>query len=126
VESTQKLIDNSSRAQNNLTAFTQQDGEVTFTSIGADENTEVEIGSVTKTFTTELLRQQVESGDIDLETTVDDIIEVEGSEVSDVTMLELANHTSGLPRLDKDNLGLVRTIFTENPYAGITQDDVFN
>src|SRR5699024_9318819 len=93
---------------------------------GADENTEVEIGSVTKTFTTELLRQQVESGDIDLQTTVGDIIEVEGSEVSDVTMVELANHTSGLPRLDKDNLGLVRTIFTEHPYAGITQDDVFD
>lgn len=68
----------------------------------------------------------MESGDIDLETTVGDIIEVEGSEVSDVTMVELANHTSGLPRLDKDNLGLVRTIFTENPYAGITQDDVFD
>jgi len=125
-ELAQKLRDNSSRAQNQITAFTLQDGEVTFAGIGADENTEVEIGSVTKTFTTELLRQQVESGDIDLETTVDDIIEVEGSEVSDVTMLELANHTSGLPRLDKDNLGLVRTIFTENPYAGISQDDVFD
>lgn len=72
------------------------------------------------------MRQQVESGDIELETTVGDIIDVDGSAVADVTMVELANHTSGLPRLDKDNLGLFRTIFTENPYTGITQEDVFN
>ncbi|MDN6247014.1 MAG: serine hydrolase, partial [Corynebacterium casei] len=125
-ELAQKIRDNSSSAQNQITAFTLQTGEATFAGLGADENTEVEIGSVSKTFTTELLRQQVESGDIELETTVGDIIDVDGSAVADVTMVELANHTSGLPRLDKDNLGLFRTIFTENPYTGITQEDVFN
>ncbi|MEY8577973.1 serine hydrolase domain-containing protein [Corynebacteriaceae bacterium 6-324] len=125
-ELAQKIRDNCSNAQNQITAFTLRDGEATFAGLGADENTEVEIGSVSKTFTTELLRQQVESGDIELETTVGDIVDVEGSEVADVTMVELANHTSGLPRLDKDNLGLFRTIFTENPYTGITQEDVFD
>lgn len=125
-ELAQKIRDNSSNAQNQITAFTLRDGEATFAGLGADENTEVEIGSVSKTFTTELLRQQVKSGDIELETTVGDIVDVEGSEVADVTMVELANHTSGLPRLDKDNLGLFRTIFTENPYTGITQEDVFD
>ncbi|MGO3456036.1 serine hydrolase domain-containing protein [Corynebacterium casei] len=125
-ELAQKIRDNSSNAQNQITAFTLQNGEATFAGLGADKNAEVEIGSVSKTFTTELLRQQVESGDIELETTVGDIIDVDGSAVADVTMVELANHTSGLPRLDKDNLGLFRTIFTENPYTGITQEDVFN
>lgn len=125
-ELAQKIRDNSSNAQNQITAFTLRDGEATFAGLGADENTEVEIGSVSKTFTTELLRQQVESGYIELETTVGDIVDVEGSEVAEVTMVELANHTSGLPRLDKDNLGLFRTVFTENPYTGITQEDVFD
>ena len=125
-ELAQKIRDNSSTAQNQITSFTLRNGEVTFAGLGADENTEVEIGSVTKTFTTELLRQQVESGDIELETTVGDIIDVEGSEIADVTMVELANHTSGLPRLDKDNLGLFRTLFTENPYTGISQEDIFD
>ncbi|HLR47453.1 MAG TPA: serine hydrolase [Corynebacterium sp.] len=70
---------------------------------------------MTKTFTTDLLRQQVESKEITLDTTVGDIIDVHGSEVADVTMLELADHTSGLPRLDQDNLGLMKKFLLRIP-----------
>ena len=121
-----KLRENAGKAQNQITAFTFHNGETTFAGVGADENTEVEVGSVTKTFTTELLHQQVESGDIKLDTTVGDIIDVEGSEVADVTMLELAEHTSGLPRLDKDNFKIFGNLFAANPYLGITQEDIFD
>ena len=121
-----KLRENAGKAQNQITAFTFHNGETTFAGVGADENTEVEVGSVTKTFTTELLRQQVESGDIKLDTTVGDIIDVEGNEVADVTMLELAEHTSGLPRLDKDNFKIFGNLFAANPYLGITQKDIFD
>ena len=125
-ELAQKLRDNAGKAQNRITAFTFRSGSATFAGLGANEHTEVEIGSVTKTFTTELLRQQIESKEIALDTTVGDIIDVHGSEVADVTMLELADHTSGLPRLDQDNLVLMKTIFAANPYSGITQKDVFD
>lgn len=125
-ELAQKLRDNAGKAQNRIAAFTFRSGSATFAGLGANEHTEVEIGSVTKTFTTDLLRQQVESKEITLDTTVGDIIDVHGSEVADVTMLELADHTSGLPRLDQDNLGLMKTIFAANPYSDITQEDVFD
>ena len=36
---------------NNLIAFTLHEGKATFAGLGADEHTEVEIGSVTKMFT---------------------------------------------------------------------------
>lgn len=122
----QHLRDNANKSINELTAFTLRGGEVNFAGVGADENTEVEIGSVTKTFTTEILRQQIADGDIELDTTIGDIIDVAGSEVADVTMLELAEHTSGLPRLDKDNFGFIALTFSENPYEEITPVDVFN
>ena len=116
----------SQSGHNELSAFTLIGDDLRFAGIGADENTEFEIGSVTKTFTTEILRQQVESGDITLDTTVGEIIDAEGTEVADVTMLELAEHTSGLPRLDSDNLGILKALFQENPYADISQEDVFD
>src|SRR5699024_7702479 len=114
-ELAQKLRDNAGKAQNRIAAFTFRSGSATFAGLGANEHTEVEIGSVTKTFTTDLLRQQVESKEITLDTTVGDIIDVHGSEVADVTMLELADHTSGLPRLDQDNLGLMKKFLLRIP-----------
>src|SRR5699024_7344572 len=47
-------------------------------------------------------------------------------EVAAVTLLELADHMSGLHRLDQDNLVLMKTIFDANPYSRITQKDVFD
>src|SRR5690625_2145857 len=44
-----KLRENAGKTQNQITAFTFHNGETTFAGVGADENTEVEVGSVTKT-----------------------------------------------------------------------------
>ena len=89
---------------NELAAFVSEDGEVRFGGLGADENTEFEIGSLTKTFNGELARQQIEAGTLRLDTQVQDIIDVAGTPIADVTVEELLNHTSGLSRLESIGL----------------------
>ncbi|MER0078538.1 serine hydrolase [Corynebacterium sp. KPL2830] len=105
---------------NNLTAFTLHDGKATFAGLGTDEHTEVEIGSVTKMFTAELAHQLVEEGKISLDTTVGDVLDVGQAPISEVTVQELLNHTSGLPRLAQGNIfaDVIAAVTGANPYAG--------
>ena len=99
-----------------------------FAGLGADENTEFEIGSVSKTFTAELLRQAVERGEVTLDTTVGEILDDADMSTSDITLKELATHTSGLPRI----LGI--SAFTvvismqrkQNPYDGFTTQRILD
>ena len=88
-----------------------EDGEVRFAGFGADEHTEFEIGSVSKTFTAALLADAVERGEVTLETTVADILGPDladaDAEIGTVTLAELASHRSGLPRLSTDPASLV-------------------
>ena len=83
-----------------------EDGDARFASFGADEHTEFEIGSVSKTFTAALLADAVERGELTLETTVADILGPDladpDAEIGTVTLAELASHRSGLPRLATD------------------------
>lgn len=78
-------------------------GSVRYAGFGADEHTEFEIGSVSKTFTASLLADAVARGEVTLETTVADILGDElkdpHAEIGTVTLAELASHRSGLPRL---------------------------
>ena len=119
------LTDNHEAGQRNLTAFTINGDQSTFAGLGADETTEVEIGSVTKMFTAEILHQEVESGKLQLDTTVGEIIEVGDAPVSSVILEELMNHTSGLPRPANSNLvaDFTTTITGANPYQGETVAD---
>lgn len=119
------LADNARSGQHNIAAFTYVDGKTTFAGLGADEHTEFEIGSITKTFTDELLHQQIEANALSLDTKVGDIIDTDG-EIADVTLEELANHTSGLPRLANTNMffSLWDSLTAANPYEGETSDDV--
>src|SRR5699024_5425520 len=78
----------------NISAFTIRDGQTTFAGLGSDEHTEFEIGSITKTFTADLLTQAIDRGELTLDTTVGEIIDATGSEITDVTLKELATHTS--------------------------------
>lgn len=83
-------------------AWIDGDG-VRYAGFGADEHTEYEIGSVSKTFTASLLADAVDRGEVSLETTVADILGTDladpDAEIGTVTLAELASHRSGLPRL---------------------------
>lgn len=85
------------KGHRNLSAFVIDTQSVHYAGIGFDENSEVEIGSITKTMTAEVLRKQVERGEIRLDTTVGEVLSFSDSPVASVTVEELARHTSGLP-----------------------------
>lgn len=119
------LQDNAPRGSRNIAAFIHRDGQTTFAGLGADEHTEFEIGSITKTFTAELLTNAVERGDLTLDTTVGDIIDVPGSDVEDVSMEELATHTSGLPRMSHGGWqGFVAALTGANPYEDYSREQL--
>jgi D-alanyl-D-alanine-carboxypeptidase/D-alanyl-D-alanine-endopeptidase len=91
-----------------------------------DKDTIFEIGSVTKLFTALLLADMAEEGVVRLEDPVQRYLPV-GVELPvrgrAITLLDLATHTSGLPRLPK---GLLRLSLRrrDNPYAGFTFEDL--
>ncbi|TRX39305.1 serine hydrolase domain-containing protein [Corynebacterium guaraldiae] len=123
-----KLEQHSESGFHNLTAFTLQDGKVTFAGLGSDEHTEVEIGSVTKMLTGELAHQLVDEGKLSPDTTVGEVLDVGDAPVADVTVQELLDHTSGLPRLASTNIlsGLISAITEANPYEGETTEDIMD
>lgn len=102
---------------------------VDFSGLGAGPDDPFEIASITKIFTGELLRLQIERGEIDDSTTVGEVLghRVADSPIQHITMEELANHTSGLPRLG--NVGLkpfMATFFDKNPYKDLSVDRVIS
>ena len=101
-----------------------------FAGFGADETTEFEIGSVTKTFTGALLMDAVTRGEVSLDTTVAEMLgdRAAGAEVADVTLAELASHSSGLPRLPLTTLltSLPMIALRKDSYLGSSVDDVID
>ena len=91
----------------NLAAFTYDDGEVRFGGLGADEHNDFEIGSITKTFNAELVRQFIDAGELRLDTQVQELIDVPSAPVADVTIEELLNHTAGLEAMGPLGIGAV-------------------
>jgi CubicO group peptidase (beta-lactamase class C family) len=73
-------------------------GIVSYANFGAESDTVYEIGSVTKTFTSLLLAEAIERGDVTAETTLGAILPLADAPAADVTLAELASHRSGLPR----------------------------
>lgn len=69
---------------------------VTYASFGASQDTEYEIGSITKTFTGQLLADAIERGEVTAATKVGALLPLGGAQVADVTLAELASHRSGL------------------------------
>ncbi|MCM6762431.1 beta-lactamase family protein [Rathayibacter sp. ZW T2_19] len=112
-------------ARDQLVAAVVTPDGVRFAGFGADESTEVEIGSVTKTMTALLLAQSAASGTVSLEDRAADHADVGGLPA---TLEELATHRSGLPRLPSDAGVLVRSVLSQlrgtDPYAGYSADDV--
>ncbi|WJY97399.1 serine hydrolase domain-containing protein [Corynebacterium fournieri] len=113
----------------NLAAFTFEDGEARFGGLGADEHTEFEIGSITKTFNAELVRQFIDAGELSLDTQVQELIDVPSVPVADVTIEELLNHTSGLAATEGLSLADMFAANIRdggNPYRRDTPQDILD
>ena len=113
------------------TAMRLQDGEVTYYGGGRlvpggdtipDQATQFEIGSLTKAFSNLLLAEMVENKEVAYDTTIGELL---GSDfafandaVAEITLLQLATHTSGLPRLPA-NLAPTDQL---DPYKGYDEE----
>ncbi|MEM8508607.1 MAG: serine hydrolase [Bacteroidota bacterium] len=95
-------------------------GKTSFDGSLVDENTIYEIGSISKVFTGIILAQQVLDGDIGLEDRINDLLpdSIAVPVVGDVeiTIGNLTDHTSGLPRMPKN----FAPANPNNPYADYT------
>ena len=92
-----------------------------------EENTLFEIGSITKVFTAILLAEMHLAGEASLNDRVNRRLPPHGrlrcGGGDEVTLLHLATHTSGLPRLPV-NLTWAK-LLSANPYADYTVDDLY-
>ncbi|ALA68009.1 serine hydrolase domain-containing protein [Corynebacterium lactis] len=122
---TEALASNAPEGAHNLAGFVINHGETRFGGLGADQDTEFEVGSITKTFNVELLRILSERGEVSPQIKVGEIINATAP-ICDITLEELANHTSGLPRLAGIPLWkLIWSGFAEtNPYENISAADI--
>lgn len=83
-----------------------------------------EIGSITKVFTGILLAQEVNAGRMNLDDAIAKHLESvsEKPELNNITLKQLATHSSGLPRLATNFWNCVKD--PGNPYAGYSEDDL--
>ena len=92
--------------------------------VKTDASTQFEIGSITKAFTDLLLAEMVESGEVRYDTTIGSLLGDDftfaNEAVGDITLLQLATHTSGLPRLPA-NLAMTNPL---DPYKGYDVEKV--
>jgi CubicO group peptidase (beta-lactamase class C family) len=104
----------------------EEDGTTRAAGFGADENTDFEIGSVTKTFTAALVMDAVDRGEITLDATVADVLGSGALGSEDRTLAQLASHTAGLPGLPTNLTPrtVLPTLLRRNPYEGYTVEDL--
>ncbi len=95
------------------------------TSADVDGDTVFEIGSITKLFTALLLQDMVERGEMKLDDPVQEYlpgsVRMPTYHGKQITLLDLATHTSGLPR-EANNLS---PRSWRNPYAGYTVGQLY-
>lgn len=88
-----------------------------------NHNKTFEIGSITKVFTSTLLAQLVLDDKLQLEDEINAYTRIPLQGDSKISFVELANHTSGLPRLPA-NISIGRA--AENPYKHYGKDQLKN
>lgn len=92
-----------------------------FAGFGADEHTQFEIGSLTKTFTAALFADALARGEVKKDEKLEAVFpELAGTDAGALTLEQLAEQQTGLPRtLDGAGLAaLPRTLLTLDPYTG--------
>lgn len=93
-------------------------------SVTLDETTCFEIGSVTKTFTALVLADMVERDEVALDAPLATFLPASGAKAS-ITLLDLATHTAGLPRLPPNLRLVLRALLSHpDPYRGLTDADL--
>lgn len=88
-----------------------------------DEDTLFEIGSVTKVFTAALLALLIEDGKLGLEDPVQKMMPELSNLPPEVTLLQLASHTSGLPKMPSN---IYRSMLKDrhDPFAAYTMEEM--
>ncbi|SFC70925.1 CubicO group peptidase, beta-lactamase class C family [Parapedobacter composti] len=92
-----------------------------------DENTLFEIGSITKTFTATLLAYLAQTQRLNLDDSITKYLPdsvAANPDLQGITLQQLANHTSGLPRLP-DNIDAIAAGHPDNPYKGYTRSHLY-
>lgn len=92
-----------------------------------DPHTPFEIGSVTKTFTALLLAELVARGEVRYDDPVTHYLPARlapPAHGAPITLLHLATHTAGLPRLPPGLLRRAAPYWFSNPYAAFAPDDL--
>lgn len=94
--------------------------------VRVDGNTVFEIGSITKTFTATLLEQMAERGELSLDDPAQkflpDSVKMPTRDGKQITLRDLATHTSGLPRMPGNFAPKDR----RNPYADYTVQQMYD
>lgn len=94
---------------------------------GADSDSVFEAGSISKAVTGMLFAESIERGEVTPGTTLDDVFGDRAGASADVTLEQLATHSSGLPRLVRGDLGqtvesTVRGLARLDPYVLDTEE----
>lgn len=94
-----------------------------------DAHTVFELGSITKTFTALLLAEMVTRGEIDYDDPITAYLPPDarprrGTDAP-ITLVQLATHTAGLPRLPTNLYRRALPVWTTNPYARYHLDDLY-
>lgn len=101
---------------------------VTVGGVGADENSEFEIGSITKTFTAALFADAIERGEIDEGAKLGEVWPDLDGDVAEVTLTSIATQRSGLPKQEPatsigDGLATFASRYVHtDPYRGTARE----
>lgn len=95
-----------------------------------DGDTRFEIGSITKVFTAALLAQLIEEGKLHAETPISALMPppaIQSKAVGEITLAQLASHSSGLPRLPVSAESFSRALLGRaDPYRGTQVQDIYD